>query len=103
MKLVIDIPEEYYKTIKETKKEVVPVGWVSIREGTKYEGIPRGEWISLPRGAFQCSKCECVSKYKYPFCHWCGSDNRPKKQSCSFADETCKKNPCKDCGLIEER
>ena len=33
MKLVIDIPEEYYKTIMETKKEVVPIGWVSIRNG----------------------------------------------------------------------
>ena len=45
MKLLIDIPEEYYKTIKETKKEVVPIGWASIKDGIKYEGEALREWI----------------------------------------------------------
>lgn len=28
-------------------------------------------------------------------------DNRTKIHGCSFADETCKKNPCADCGVRE--
>lgn len=72
------------------------------------EQRPQGEWILdavAPHSIswFRCSYCG----YKYEaykksnFCPNCGSDNRPKIHGCSFADEECKNNPCKDCGLRE--
>lgn len=67
---------------------------------------PHGEWIckgSVGNGTW-CSVCDINIKLfpnRYSFCPNCGSDNRPRKHGCSFADEECKNNPCKDCGLRE--
>ena len=41
MKLVIDISEEYYNTIIKgvSEREVVPIGWISIKNGTSLDSI----------------------------------------------------------------
>lgn len=73
---------------------------------------PHGEWIETSNiwetedlsgwGYWkECSSCHCQEKRRTSFCPNCGSDNRPRKHGCCFADETCKKNPCEDCGLRE--
>lgn len=69
---------------------------------------PHGEWIvqrNKQRAHIYsvCSKCNMpYLDTDFPnFCPNCGSDNRPKIHGCSFADEECKNNPCKDCGLKE--
>jgi len=65
MKLVIDIPEEYYKTIKETKKEVVPIGWASIRDGIKYEERPQSQEDKKTK------KCPVCGNDLYEYCFSC--------------------------------
>ena len=87
MKLVIDISEEYYKTIKETKKEVVPIGWVSIQDGIKYEERPHGQWICNEDGNYECSECGIAwkdmpakdAKPVFKACPWCGADMRSEE------------------------
>lgn len=48
MKLIIDILEEYYNTIIKgvSEREVVPIGWVSIKNGTPLEAQPTAMSIS---------------------------------------------------------
>jgi hypothetical protein len=81
---------------------------VSIAVEALKEQRPHGEWVFrndnplIPTGYWECSKCKKGRlMVEENFCPNCGSDNRPRKQGCCFADETCKENPCKDCGLIE--
>lgn len=67
---------------------------------------PHGEWIKFTlEGGFlsthKCSNCGFHGNQLWHFCPNCGRDNIPKIHGCSFADETCEKNPCKDCGLRE--
>lgn len=37
----------------------------------------------------------------YWVCLACAQKRKPKQHGCCFADETCKNNPCDDCGLKE--
>ena len=77
----------------------------------KYEPRPHGEWARYTEEGFDYAKCSACKwdsgeafEYaidRFHFCPNCGSDNRPKKHGCSFADEECKNNPCEDCGLKE--
>lgn len=78
----------------------------------KFEPRLRGEWKPLGEpddlgihSWYICSRCGFRTTWHmvdiFHFCPNCGSDNRPKIHGCCFVDETCKNNPCKDCGLRE--
>lgn len=92
MKLVIDISEGSYNTIKECyeRGELLTTICMQIATGTPYEERPQGEWVKvysdLDYEEYQCSICgRVVIIYKnvdkkellerYPFCH-CGADMR---------------------------
>jgi len=98
MKIVIDIPEDYYNECKRLRKQgIAQVAEAIIANGTPYEDRPQGEWInkhSIDIGykTAECSECgnrtRLIShdtgfgyKYEYyPFCHWCGADMRGKEK-----------------------
>lgn len=70
MELVIKIPEEYYKAIKEIPVEQSSADMLIIRSGTP---LPKGHWID---GV--CSECgyigdEEVFGGKFKYCPACGA------------------------------
>ena len=76
MKLVIDLPEETYKRIKDG---YVPLGISKyLKNGTPYEERPHGEWvldkeISYIFNIYECSKCRVNGSRKWRFCPNCGA------------------------------
>lgn len=92
MKIVIDIPDDDYKFIKDlyfynsgrrSGKTIERNVINAIKNGTPYEERPKGEWIVgeymdchsdiLPE--YTCPFCGEVAYRKYDFCH-CGADMR---------------------------
>lgn len=86
MKLIIDIPDEYYEQIMDhtegTTAESEAVN--AIRNGTSYEESSQGEWIFqyrfLDDNLYKCSNCgRLISIYykgvlsDYKFCQECGA------------------------------
>lgn len=84
MKIIIDIPEEYYKAIKEIPIEQSTADMLIIRNGTEPK---TGRWIKYDydeRGysdIFKCSECKNIIQYHchtrncdYNFCPNCGAD-----------------------------
>ena len=97
-----------------TCEKCIHYGVCIIHEPCGYyeEERPHGEWIVDKK--IYCSECgESICDFipnptdavglilSNNFCFNCGSDNRPRKHGCPFADEECKNNPCADCGLKE--
>lgn len=88
MKLIIDIPENLYKWIKdEYDNPNEEVAYSAIENGTPYEERPQGEWIfgsTLGHGWMKCSNC-CVSQSGqtlcWSFCPNCGADMRKGGES----------------------
>lgn len=87
MHIVIDIPNEEYKTLSELseKEKVNELSYYEriIAQGIPYEERPKGEWIETVerRGCFvgdetvysyTCPFCGAKEFKKYPFCH-CGA------------------------------
>ena len=84
MKLIIDIPEEEYRSILSYVQVYNSHYADMIRNGKPYEERPQGEWIKWnfkTFGAFgdyeyKCSNCEKVYGGEYNFCPNCGADMR---------------------------
>ena len=80
MELVIKIPEDYYKAIKEIPAEQSTADMLIIRNGTPLKG---GHWIEHINGCLECSICNCVPPCnefadkiiwkKWKFCPECGT------------------------------
>lgn len=118
MRLIIDIPNYNLNPIQNGSIACSLI-LKAVKKGVPYEERPHGEWIYHKYDKeFECSECHLrfdednfgieipqanatwVKVCRYNFCPNCGSDNRPRKHGCCFADETCKNNPCEDCGLV---
>lgn len=108
MKLVIDIPEDCYRYIKELQSLVMARGTCktiqkdvidAIKNGTPYEEQPIGEWIleriyydnyhMIDNNIFYCSICgrrvtttasKATVAVVYPFCHGCGTKMEEKSE-----------------------
>ena len=96
MKIVIDIPDEYYEEIKSNTEGYIAEGYAmdAIRQGVAYEERPHGKWILIDDvddpldrlNRHKCSECGRIIQIydwqtfsDYPFCH-CGADMRVKHE-----------------------
>lgn len=91
MKIVIDIPDDEYKFIKDLQSLVIGGRGNcrtiqrdvinAIKKGTPYEERPKGKWIehSTYKGVLICSHCnhgETQAYDTFKFCPYCGADMR---------------------------
>ena len=77
MEIVIDIPEEEYKIIK---NRTGPMAWAEhlIQKGTP---LPKGHWIEHPHEAgpnweysrYECSECHDWAEDDSDYCPYCGA------------------------------
>lgn len=83
MKLIIDIPDEDYKFIKDLQfynsgrrsgKTIEQNVINGIKNGKPYEERPTGHWVK--RGFYEyCPFCNCMKwNYSMDFCGSCGAD-----------------------------
>ena len=86
MKLVIDIPEEDYKSAckREFSMDGSMMIYNAIREGTEYKEQPHGEWLPCKDDNFcKCSQCGVIVMNEeaedFDYCPKCGSDNRMRE------------------------
>ena len=92
MKLIIDIPEEDYRYIKELQSLVIARGTCktiqrevinAIKNGTPYEERPKGKWVKKPHvyGVDYCSECDFELKIDDTnFCPNCGAEMRGEEK-----------------------
>lgn len=80
MKLVIDIPKEYYNAIKEIPDEQSTADMLIIKNGTPLEEQKTAEWIYVESSYnveyYRCSNCGrhfwIENALSYKFCPECG-------------------------------
>lgn len=94
MKLVIDIPDDEYKFIKDLQSLVIGGRGNcrtiqrdvinAIKKGTPYEELPKGKWYYNYQNGWHCSICNksvkdmptVIGKADFNFCPNCGADMR---------------------------
>lgn len=93
MKIVIDIPDEDYKFIKDLQfynsgrrsgKTIERNVINGIKNGIPYEERPQGEWIKEDEVHSKCSLCGFkYADYRilFDFCPYCGADMRGGKEN----------------------
>ena len=82
MKLVIDIPEEDYKSAckREFSMDGSMLIYNAIRKGTKYKERPHGKIVKDENGYPMCSRCGEKSSF-WNFCPRCGADFREENEN----------------------
>ena len=88
MKLIIDISEGSYNTIKECyeRGELLTTICMQIATGTPYEERPQGEWIEKYSDYgvyYRCSNCHKM----------------PPNYECDYKEGAIKTNFCPNCGV----
>ena len=81
MKMIIDIPDEVYKRMKDNKDYDYCALTYAIDNGIPYEERPHGKWIKNKLYGYECLQCEKCGKAdfnmrNYKFCPDCGADMR---------------------------
>lgn len=77
MQIVIDIPEDYYKAIKEIPVEQSTADMMIIRNGTPQQKT--GHWKDIDNNRVECSECghkECSERFTFEdinYCTRCGA------------------------------
>ena len=97
MKLIIDIPESFYKNILICWEKIHPKMWEILKNGKPYEERPQGEWVAredmdyvdengITNNHFMCKDCGFIHNFidghtsQYNFCPNCGADMRGKEK-----------------------
>lgn len=89
MKLIIDISEGSYNTIKECyeRGELLTTICMQIATGTPYEERPQGEWNYIQADMCVCPFCGAIPHKLYKnYCAKCGADMRKGSEECMDED-----------------
>ena len=85
MKLIIDIPEAFYKNILICWENIHPKMWGILKNGIPYEERPQGKWIiNTETRTMKCNRCGATENADrllvddMNFCYNCGADMRKR-------------------------
>ena len=87
MKIVIDIPEEYYDLLKNFDDKKCSIDMLFIKHGTPYEERKTGKWEVYANGFANLLKCQCCAGFvnitdechipyyakNFLYCPYCGA------------------------------